>query len=137
MWSEMDRLQSEMNRIFGRKGDSARRSASSATYPPLNVWQDDDRLYVEAELPGMALEDLEIQVMDNRLSIKGERKRPEIGDVAWHRQERGFGPFGRAFELPEQVDSENAEAEFRNGVLLITLPKREESKPRKIMVKGE
>ena len=134
MWSEMNRLRDEMERAFGGHG---LRRVSGSVYPPLNLWGDDDSLYVEAELPGFELSDLEIFVSgENQLSIKGERKAPEHEGGTWHRQERGFGSFSRMIELPEPVDTEKVTAEFTNGVLTITMPKREEAKPRRIQVKS-
>ena len=133
--ADMNRLHEEMNRLFGRYGNGAR-GLSPGDYPPLNLWEDDDNLYVEAELPGFCLTDLEMYVTGgNQLSIKGERRQPEQENGTWHRQERGFGSFSRLMELPGAVDSERVSAEFKNGVLTIALPKKEEAKPRRIEVK--
>jgi HSP20 family protein len=132
----MNRLHREMSRLFDRAGygDGARRMAPA--YPALNLWEDADNLYAEAELPGLSLDDLEIYVTGgNHLSIKGKREVPESDKAAWHRRERGYGQFARALTLPHDVDADKVEAEFRNGVLCIKLPKREESKPRRIEVK--
>jgi len=135
LWGDMRRLQDEMNRVFGRSRGNGERSG---VHPPLDLWQDDENLYVEAELPGMDMNDLEIYVTGgNQLSIKGERKSPAVERGHWHRQERGYGTFGRTVELPHDVDDEKVEAEFRNGVLTITLPKRAETRPRKITVKSD
>lgn len=132
----MNRVQNEMNRMLNDLGPRGRRYSNSV-YPPMNLWEDDDHLYMEAELPGLNLDDLEIYVTGgNQLSIKGERKQPELGEGTWHRQERGFGTFSRLIELPANVESENVSAEFTHGVLTITLPKAEEAKPRKITVKA-
>jgi HSP20 family protein len=131
----MNRLHDEMNRLFGRYTNGAR-EFSRRGFPPLNVWADESNLYVEAELAGFQLEDLEMYVTgENQLSIKGERKQPELQNGTWHRQERGFGAFSRVLELPDAVDSERVSAEFRQGVLTITLPKKEEVRPRRIEVK--
>ena len=131
----MNRLQEELEQWFGRLGmDDPWRFAGSV-YPPLNAWEDDNNLYVEAELPQLELSDLEILVNgDNQLSIKGERKQPEQGEGMWHLQERGHGSFSRMGELPQYVDSDKVTAEFRHGVLTITLPKRKEAKARRIEV---
>jgi len=132
--SEMNRLQNEMNRVFGRVDNGARPNA----YPALNVWEDDEKLYVEAELPGMELSDLEIYVNSgNLLTIQGQRKEPETAKDTWHRRERGYGKFSRVFELPTEVQPDKVEAHFRHGVLMVVLPKREEVKPRRIEVKVE
>jgi HSP20 family protein len=135
MLSEMNRLHQEMNQVFGRFGN-AETQPFATTFPALNLWEDDERLYVEAELPGMEIEDLELYVDGARhLTIKGLRRQPEVPEGAWHRQERRFGEFSRVFELPVDVDADNVQGRFQNGVLLVKLPKREEVKPRRIEVK--
>jgi HSP20 family protein len=132
---EMSRLHDEMNRLFGRYGNGGR-EFSPGGYPPLNLWEDESNLYVEAELPGFNLDDLEMYITgDNQLSIKGERKQPELENGTWHRQERGYGNFCRLMELPGAVDSDNVSAEFKTGVLTVTLPKKEKAKPQRIEVK--
>lgn len=134
VWSEMSRLQDEMNRIFGRYSDGPRQY--TGTHPAVNLWENDDRLFVEAELPGLELNDLEIFVNGGRqLTLKGERKRPEIEGSKWHRHECGYGQFARVFELPCDVDSGKVEASYKHGVLRIELSKQEAAKPRKIEVK--
>ena len=134
VWTEVNRLRNEMDRLFSEKG--ARRFGSSV-FPPLNLWEDDNNLFVEAELPGFELSELEITVdADNQLLIKGERKQPNKESGTWHRQERGYGSFSRAIELPQHVDADRVSAEFKLGVLTITMPKKEEAKPRRIEVKS-
>jgi len=135
-WAEMNRLSREMDRLFGRSGNGMGRPVSVGSFPALNVWEDDDNLYAEAELPGFNLDDLEIYVTGNQLTIKGERRAPEQNGGTWHRQERGYGKFTRMIELPGDVDGDKVSAEFRNGVLSITLPKSEVAKPRRIEVKA-
>jgi HSP20 family protein len=133
--SDLNRLQSEMERLFGRCGASTARRFSQIAYPMLNLWEEENQLRVEAELPGLALDDLEIYVdSDNHLTIKGERKQPELEGGKWLRQERGFGRFERTVELSQDVDAEKVTAELKLGVLTITLPKREQVKPRRIDV---
>lgn len=137
VWSEMSRMREEMDRLFGRYGVGNGRRAETPAYPPLNLWQDENCLYCEAELPGMKLEDLEIYATGgNQLSIKGKREAPAHENGTWLRQERGYGNFARVLTLPQPVDSGKVEAELRNGVLCITLPKREEAKPRRVDVKA-
>lgn len=134
--SDINRIRDEMDRAFGRY--TGRRSPlAPATYPLLNVWEDDDRVYVEAELPGMELEDLEILVHGNQLTIQGERKAPTNEQAAWHRQERGFGKFSRVIELSADLDQDHVEAQLKHGVLTVNLPKREETKPRRIEIKSD
>ena len=135
--NEMNQLRSEMDRLFGRYGVGENGQSRRGSYPALNLWEDGDNLVVEAELAGFEMDNLEMYVTGgNQFSIKGERKQPEMGEGNWHRQERGFGAFNRIVELPHAVDVDNVEAEFSHGVLRVTLPKAEEAKPRKILVKG-
>jgi HSP20 family protein len=137
VWSEMNRLQEETKQWLGRLGLNDPRRLAHSVYPPLNLWEDDNNLYVEAELPELELADLEIFVNDdNQLSIKGERKQPEREDGTWHLRERGYGRFSRTGELPRYVDSDKVTAEFKHGVLTITLPKRKEAKARRVEVKA-
>jgi HSP20 family protein len=137
VWPQMNRLQEEMDQWMGRRGlDDARQFARNI-YPPLNLWEDDNNLYVEAELPELELCDLEIFVDgDNQLSIKGEHKQAVQGKGTWHRHERGHGKFSRVGELPHYVDSDKVTAELKHGVLTITLPKRQEAKARRIEIKA-
>ena len=135
-WAEMSRLSREMDRVFGRGGSGMRRLLGVGSYPALNVWEDDDHVYAEAELPGFSLDDLEIYVTGNQLTIKGERRPPEHDSGTWHRQERGYGKFSRMIELPSDINGDQVVAEFKNGVLNITLPKSEAVKPRRIQVKA-
>jgi HSP20 family protein len=138
-WRELQQLQSEMNRVFQRWGEEGIRGLGAPSYPPVNVWDEDDAVNVQAELPGMRLEDLEIYVTgNNQLTLKGERKPPATAKGAvQHRQERGFGSFVRVLPLPYAVDSNQVEARLDNGVLLVKLPKHEAAKPRKIVVKSD
>jgi HSP20 family protein len=137
MQVEMQRLHDEMNRLFGRYGNGLRGNGRNM-YPPLNLWEDEGNYYVEAELPGFKMDDLEIYVtQENQLSIKGQRQRPEVEKATWHRQERGYGSFARLLELPGSVDNERVTAEFSSGVLTVTLPKREAAKARRIEVKSK
>lgn len=136
--AEMNRLRDEMDRLFARRGAGSWSLFPTVTYPAMNVWEDEQRLYVEAELPGLDLGDLEIYVnAGNQLTVKGERKSPAVEHGTWHRRERGCGTFSRTVELPSSVDANKVEAEFKNGVLLVTLPKAEEARPRRIAVKAE
>jgi HSP20 family protein len=138
VWNQLQQLQSEMNRLW-RWGEGGARSFGVAAFPPVNVWEENDTIYVQAELPGMKLDDLEIYVTGNdQLTLKGERKpaRPAEG-VVQHREERLFGSFVRVLPLPFAVDAGHVEARLENGVLLVKLPKHESAKPRKIVVKGE
>jgi HSP20 family protein len=138
IWNELDGADNEMNRFlrFFGTGDPADPSGVPAAYPPVNVWDDDESMYLEAELPGVTLEDLEITITDgNRLTLKGQRKPPEAGEATWHRRERSFGTFSRTLALPVLVDPDRVEAHFESGDLRVKLPKSPKAKPRRIEVK--
>jgi HSP20 family protein len=139
VWNHLQQLHDEMSRLFSRLGeDGPRWLEFGSASPSVNVWEDAEQVYVETELPGLDLKDLEIYVTGgNQLTLKGERKVtvPEKG--VWHRQERASGPFSRTLTLPFHVDADKVEATFENGVLLVKLPKHESARPRKIVVKGE
>ena len=139
IWNEFDWAQNEMNRLLQHYVDTrgpAGPSGAPVAYPPVNVWDDDENIYLEAELPGITLENLEITVTDgNQLTLKGQRKTAEPGKTTWHRQERGFGSFSRTLTLPVLVDSDRVEARFELGVLHVKLPKSPKAKPRRIEVK--
>src|SRR4051794_13050483 len=110
-WDQLQQFQSEMNRLFDRWTPNGGPAGLAAAYPALNVWEDADQVFVEAELPGLKLEDLEIFVTGgNQLTIKGERKPPTPEKGVWHRQERGFGTFVRTLTLPFPVDADKVDA---------------------------
>ncbi|HEY8506409.1 MAG TPA: Hsp20/alpha crystallin family protein [Gemmataceae bacterium] len=135
LWEEVDRIQDEMTRLFG--GRFANGRGPSAAGPRVNVWEDDQNVYVETDLPGVPLDKLEIFIKEgNQLTIQGERPSPEFEGAVWHRQERPWGQFTRAVTLPVLVDADKVDARLEQGVLRLTLPKSEAAKPRKIQVKG-
>ena len=139
VWNQLQQLQQEMNQVFSRWGeDGGRWLGRGAGYPAVNVWEDADQVYVEAELPGLSLDDLEIYVTGgNQLTLKGERKVDVPGKGVWHRQERALGPFSRTLTLPYNVDADKVDARFENGVLMVALPKHESARPRKIPVRAQ
>jgi len=135
IWQEMDQLQREMNRLF----DSTNRGQvfSAPSYPAINIWTNDDGQLITAEMPGVHPDDINIDVNADALSISGERKPDEISkDADYHRRERGYGAFSRTIQLPFMVDTKKVEANFKNGVLMISLPRAEVDKPKKITVKS-
>jgi HSP20 family protein len=106
--------------------------------PALNVWEDESFFYIEADLPDVSPERLDVTVKEgNRLTLSGERKAHDPANAVWHRQERFSGTFTRELTLATPVDPEKVEAKFEQGVLKLTLPKSEGARPRKIFVKGE
>jgi HSP20 family protein len=137
-FAEIDRLSAEMNRMFQRFCAADRGQGPTVAYPAMDVWQDEACLYVEAELPGVEIADLEIYVTGgNQLSLRGERKPPTVEGGAWHRQERGYGKFSRLLTLPCGVKTDEVEADLQDGVLTIKLPKSEAAKPRRLAIKAE
>jgi HSP20 family protein len=138
LWNQLSRFQGEMNRLFNNWASNVWMGEGPAGYPPVNVWEEGDQVWVEAELPGQDLKSLEISVTGgNQLTIKGEQKfnAPEKG--VWHRRERGQGTFTRTLPLPFLVDADKVEARLENGVLRVGLAKHESARPRKITVKAE
>lgn len=105
-------------------------------YPLVNLRQDKDNLYVEAMAPGIDPNSLNLVVVHNTLTISGEKKRPpnEIGPEAFHREERAGGKFVRTIALPDEIDDSKVNAEYKDGLLLVTLPKSERAKPKQINV---
>jgi len=132
--NEVDRLFAD---FFGPVSSTPDRpSAGSRVFPALNVWERENELFVEAEVPGLKNEDLDISVMGNQLVIKGRRADFDDESATYHRRERGVGDFSRTIELPVAVTPDGVQARLSDGVLLITLPKAEAAKPRKIQVQG-
>jgi HSP20 family protein len=125
------------DRMLGDVLGSRRWPASAWTpvaFPAMNVVEAANEFRVEAELAGMRIEDLEITVIGNELTLKGERKAPELGEATWHRRERAHGEFQRQVRLPVDVDAENVQAKLHDGVLTVVLPKAPEARPRRIEV---
>jgi HSP20 family protein len=134
VWRSLNDMQHEMNRLFDRWG---RHPFGLGEFPAFTLWEESDSLHLEAELPGLEMQDLEIFVTGhNQLTVKGERKPPTIEKAALHRQERGFGKFTRSLTLPFPVNENAIEARFENGVLKVRMPKHESAKPRKIAIKS-
>ena len=132
-------LQDEVNRLFSStfSRGSDEQMFGGAWSPSVDIYENKDNIVLEAELPGMKSEDVNISIENNVLTISGERKFEKKDDSDnFHRVERGYGSFTRSFTLPPSVSSENATAEFENGILHLTLAKREEAKPRRIEIKA-
>jgi HSP20 family protein len=128
-------LRNELDRLFDSFLSPETQGFGTRAFPALNMWEDERRLFVEAEVPGLGLKDLDIQVQGNELSVKGRRNVVEGDGVTYHRRERGAGEFVRFLTLPVEVDAEHVEATLKDGVLTITLPKAETARARKITVK--
>ncbi len=133
-------IQDRMNRLVnvvsaGRGWEEP--MTRGAWVPSVDVHQSADRELVFAvELPGMKREDIDVTVEHNTLTIRGERKQStDVKEEQYHRVERAYGTFSRSFSLPETVDSAKVRAEYKEGVLTLTVPMREEAKPKQIEVK--
>ncbi len=140
MWEEMDKLQREMNRMFDSTylNRFLNQPVNSHDFPAMNVWtKADSGQVITAEIPGMDIDDLDIKVAGETLTISGSRPSPEENDdIKYHRQERGYGSFTRTIQLPFPIDVDKVEANYEKGVLKIWLPRAESDKPRKITVKS-
>ena len=125
-------LQQEMGRLFERFSGEG---LHGGTYPPVNVYANEDEAVVTAELPGIAIGDLDISVLRDQLTIRGERKRAELPEGATcHRTERPCGPFMRAVQLPFEIEDGKVQATYQQGVLRLVLPRAEATRPRKIEI---
>jgi HSP20 family protein len=130
VWLSVGRLtnlQEELDRLFD--------SPLTGWTPALDVQEDKDKFTIKVEVPGLKREDIDVSLQDDALVISGERTSEKIEeDVEIHRQERLFGKFQRALTLPEPVATDKVKADYKDGVLTVTLPKTEEAKPKKIDV---
>ena len=135
---ELRNLQDEMTRLFiGTAPRGREEMAGGSWIPSVDIYEDQDKLILEADLPGLKREDFEISVENNVITLKGERKfEKKVEGDNYHRVERSYGGFTRSFTLPQSVTAEGATADFENGILRVSLPKREETKARKIEITG-
>ncbi|HSL24031.1 MAG TPA: Hsp20/alpha crystallin family protein [Vicinamibacterales bacterium] len=123
---DMMALQDRLGRIQGRE---------PGWNPPVDVYETPDRYVVAAELPGLTREHIQIEVRDTELTIRGQRPDPGVAPDAYHRMERLQGPFARTFVFSESIAGDQITAEFRDGVLTVTVPKASRPEPRVIAVK--
>jgi HSP20 family protein len=134
---EFQNLQDRFHRMFQDSPLSRLTGEETMTsWTPLcDIYEEGDNIVVKTELPGVDRNDIDVQVENNILTLRGERKREkEVKSENLFRTERFYGSFARSFTLPVSVDTEKIRAEYREGVLEVTLPKVEEAKPRKIQV---
>ena len=137
-WLEVEDMSNRLQRLFGEpsNGEASRRSPWS---PTVNVEETSEELLFTAELPGMSIDDIAIEVENNVLSLSGEKKeeKEESEDRRYHLWERKYGSFKRTFTLPRTVKTEKITAHMKDGVLFIQVPKAPEAKSRKIAIKSE
>jgi HSP20 family protein len=145
-FGEMARLEREMEEVFddffGRRLRPFWRErwwpsrTGGISVPAVDLYEEADEIVAKVELPGMVKDDIQVNISDHLLTIKGEKKKEEeIKEEEYYRSERSHGSFTRTLELPKAVQAEKAKASFKNGVLEIRLPKTEEAKKKEVKVK--
>src|SRR6202163_758118 len=128
-------LQEQINRVFGDVGHAGEESNLTPWAPAVDIFETENELVVKADLPDVNPQDLDIRVENNILTIRGERKfENKVNEDNYLRIERAYGSFSRSFSLANSVKSEAIKADYQNGVLTLSLPKREEAKPKQIKV---
>jgi HSP20 family protein len=116
-------------------GDREAEPSTRPWAPAVDIYENENNIVLKAELPGVDPKDVEVRVEDNTLYLKGERKfEKETKEENYHRIERSYGSFARSFALPNSIDAEKVAAECKDGLLTLTLPKREEAKPKTIKI---
>lgn len=133
---ELVTMSDRLNRMLSDSGSLARSGESySGWIPPVDIFEKDENLMLRAELPGIKKEDIELRVENGVLTLQGERRREdEVAEGNVHRSERIYGAFTRSFTLPTTVDASRIVANYRDGVLEVTLPKSEASKPKRVEI---
>ena len=138
-YSGASTLQEQVNRLFNQAFGNSSGEASITTWAPaVDIYETEQELVVKADLPDVRPEDLDIRVENNILTIRGDRKfEKKVDEENYLRVERTYGSFSRSFSLANTVNSEAIKADYKNGVLTLTIPKREEAKPKQIKVNVE
>jgi HSP20 family protein len=135
---EMATVHDRFNRLFGDMFPSTWHDEEmklSNWHPAVDIYDQEDKVVIKAELPGVDKKDIQVDLKDRVLTLKGERTHEkEVKEEKFYRKERAYGKFERAFTLPAGLDPEKVSADFKDGVLKIEVPKPEEEKPRKIAV---
>lgn len=135
MRKDMDRLFEEFFSPITRRRRGWLKPEMGVIVPNIEMYDRKNEIVVKAELPGVAKEDIDLTITKDSLTLKGEaKKEEEIKEEDYYASEISYGSFTRTIALPVEVDSEKAKASFKNGVLEITLPKREEAKPKEIKI---
>jgi len=133
-WKELNSLSNRFNRLFDMPRDENADSIG-AWSPVVDIYDKGGEVVIHAELPGMKKEDIDVRVENNVLTIRGKKERKEeVKEEGYFRTERAYGTFSRSFSLPTTVDVSKIVAEYKEGVLTLSLPKAEEAKPRQIAV---
>ena len=130
-------MQEQMNRLLDMawNREIGEELKEGIWQPPVDIYEDENSVVIKAELPGVDQKEIDIRIEDNTLTLRGERKHSQdVKKENYHRVERFYGTFQRSFSLPHTIDQEHVKATCEQGVLTITLPKREEKKPKQISV---
>lgn len=136
-WRNLDNLRNEMDRIYDRYYRSGEEDAENICdcYPMVDIKETKDEFIVNAELPGVSKQDIKINFTDDSLVIEGEKKEEEKDEKnTYHRVERSYGKFYRSFSFPGKVASDKIKAAYKDGILSVSLPKKEEMKPKEISI---
>ena len=139
-YRDLATMQDRVNRLFGdfygRRGEEDVMTRGS-WIPPVDIYQNGKQeIVLKAELPGIGRDDIDLRVENSTLTLRGERKQErDVNDDQYHRIERSYGAFARSFSLPDTIDTDKLQAEFKDGILTVTMPVREEAKPKQIHVK--
>jgi HSP20 family protein len=138
---DLQAVQDRLNRVFDEafrgtpRGNDDEWALGGSWAPSVDIFEHEGNLVLKAELPGVDPKDVDVRVENNVLTLRGERKfENEVKREKYHRVERAYGTFSRSFTLPNVVDTEKIKAEYKDGVLQVTLPQREEAKPKQIQV---
>ncbi len=130
-------VQDEMNRMFDSFWGDRTGEDDGMLMPPVDVTEKNDKFTVSVELPGLNKDDIKLSLQNNVLTISGSKKREsETKDDRFHRIERSFGTFCRTINLASSVDASKIDADFKDGILTVNMPKVEEAKPKEISIKG-
>jgi HSP20 family protein len=137
-FQELNLITSRMNRLFHDtygQGSTEENLTTSAFVPPVDIYEDEHNITLKIEVPGIEQKDMDVRLENNTLTVRGERKfEKEEKEENFHRLERRYGSFYRAFTLPNTVDADSVKADYDNGLLKITLAKKAEAKPKQIKV---
>ena len=137
IFGAMDLLQNKMDQIFGdfgRSFDDVPGLTFRTSTPRTNLYENGDTFEIRAEVPGIAKDDLNVKIQGNYLEISGSRTDDTPDDYKVHRSERKASTFSRSFTLPDDVDADKVDAQLKDGILYLTLPKSEVAKPKQITI---
>lgn len=134
-WAEFERIRRGLDELSQNLAGEGKTQMGATVYPPLIMYENKNSLIIKAELPGIQVEDLDVSIEGDTLTLQGKRNpQQEEGNISYHRREIKTGNFSRAIALPTRVDLDKVSAKLVDGILTLTLSKREEFKPRQINI---